>query len=266
MCRKLFFLVSLVIVLGLGSQVWAASYDWDNGGVTQLWTEPNNWNPNGVPEDGDVLDISGGIGDANAALIDSTVVGVCGSTSADMWNGYDLGVGGSPAGGKKGQLNITDGLLIMPNGGLVLGTTAGNLGIVHMSGGTVDLQAQNLVCCFAWHDASLAAEWTQTGGEVDVSGWLVCGWVPDPGKCRYLAHGGKATFGGNMTLSDPGADGDFVDIAGGTVVVLGADPNPNNPYGLGRILGYVANGQIRAFAEILVQRCILRLMFPIQAM
>jgi len=48
MYRKLMFLISLVVLLGLTGSLFAAP-DWTGGGTDNLWWTSENWNPVGVP-------------------------------------------------------------------------------------------------------------------------------------------------------------------------------------------------------------------------
>ena len=56
MCRKLFLLISIVLLLSLslaGSvSAWSIDIRWDGGGDGTRWDDPNNWSPNGVPSVG----------------------------------------------------------------------------------------------------------------------------------------------------------------------------------------------------------------------
>jgi hypothetical protein len=74
MIRKVTCLISLTLVLVLAGKVPAQTYDWDGGGDTMLWSEPENWEPDGVPTEDDVVQIN--IEDANC-LIDSSVNAEC---------------------------------------------------------------------------------------------------------------------------------------------------------------------------------------------
>ncbi|MHC4575660.1 MAG: hypothetical protein ACYS76_16330, partial [Planctomycetota bacterium] len=55
MCKKLMFLISLVLVLGLVNSALATEYRWTAGyyPFSMLWTSPQNWDPEGVPGPGD---------------------------------------------------------------------------------------------------------------------------------------------------------------------------------------------------------------------
>lgn len=237
MCRKLFFLVSLLAVLGLAGNALAVSKTFDNGEGNNLWSEPNNWNPDGVPGEGDVADIANGLGDANACLIDSTVVAVVGDVSTSYWNGVDFGVAISPGGNETGQLNMTGGRLLVTDGMTLLGTTAGCYGLFNMSGGTLDTlggPGAHFVLGFAWHDNTPVADVYITGGEINAGGWLVCNWVDQEGISTLHLDGGELNIGGSATISLNGQ----VDITGG-VMTIAQD--------MARINAGIANGRITAY-------------------
>ena len=50
MSKKMLFLISLALVLGLATNASAQWVNWDNGGPGNLWNTPNNWDPCGVPD------------------------------------------------------------------------------------------------------------------------------------------------------------------------------------------------------------------------
>jgi hypothetical protein len=53
MYKKLMFLISLVILLGLVSSAPAAEVKWDNGGSGDSWCTPENWDGDALPGSGD---------------------------------------------------------------------------------------------------------------------------------------------------------------------------------------------------------------------
>jgi hypothetical protein len=73
MFRKFVCLISFVLVFMLAGNV-SAQYEWDGGGSSMLWSEAENWEPDGVPTQDDTVQIN--IEDANC-LIDSSVNAQC---------------------------------------------------------------------------------------------------------------------------------------------------------------------------------------------
>jgi hypothetical protein len=53
MYKKLMFLISLVILLGLAANASAAQVKWDNGGTGDSWCTPENWDGDALPGGGD---------------------------------------------------------------------------------------------------------------------------------------------------------------------------------------------------------------------
>ncbi|MHC4633550.1 MAG: hypothetical protein ACYS9C_20070 [Planctomycetota bacterium] len=53
MCRKLIYLVSFVLVLGLVGNASAADFKWDNSAGDSLWRNPENWDLNKLPDAGE---------------------------------------------------------------------------------------------------------------------------------------------------------------------------------------------------------------------
>ena len=47
--------IFLLLALFIGAQTQAATRNWTGGGGNNLWSNPNNWSPAGVPQDGDEL-------------------------------------------------------------------------------------------------------------------------------------------------------------------------------------------------------------------
>jgi hypothetical protein len=70
MCKRVVFLISLILVLFLAGNTPAATFNWDNGGQSNLWNVLENWDPDGLPTSADEARIE----DPNAScLIDSSV-------------------------------------------------------------------------------------------------------------------------------------------------------------------------------------------------
>ena len=96
MCRKLFFLVSLIIIASLAVNASAGVTNWtDANSANSYWTTPDNWDA-GVPDDQDSA-YNGGIG--STIQIASGMTAVC----ADARIGIEATTGSD-------QLNMTGGL------------------------------------------------------------------------------------------------------------------------------------------------------------
>ncbi|MFT4737035.1 MAG: hypothetical protein ACI8QD_001089 [Cyclobacteriaceae bacterium] len=180
----------LTFVLSTFSLLSLAQVTWDGGAGTDNWSDANNWNPNGLPDDGDDVVISNGdlvIVDfnTNANLDDLTISG--GSTLRIETNGFvDLdgnGVltitGASTLEISGGELDSDDDIII--NGGSTVTVSSGTLDISQGgSGATIDNATINL-----------------TGGLID--------------------------FGANINLTDTD-----LNVSGGELNIDGGDLNANN--------------------------------------
>jgi len=58
MCKKLMFLVSFVVLLGMVNSVSAGDIHWDDGGADHYWCTPANWIPDNVPNSVDTVYIN----------------------------------------------------------------------------------------------------------------------------------------------------------------------------------------------------------------
>jgi hypothetical protein len=120
MCKKLMFLISLVMLLALVNSASAVS--WDGGGADALWATPENWDGDSVPGAGDVARLEPGGSPQNDAEIasDVTVLSVEGPrwdsdddmaltiTSGDStWQGWRIGYDGDG----NSTVNINGGTL-----------------------------------------------------------------------------------------------------------------------------------------------------------
>ena len=76
MCKKMVYLISFILVLVLVGNTGAVTYQWDNGGNGNLWSEAANWDPNGIPTTADETRVYLPE-DANKCVIDSTVDAQC---------------------------------------------------------------------------------------------------------------------------------------------------------------------------------------------
>ena len=74
MSKKLVLLISFILLFSLTGNGRAVTFSWDNGGESNLWNVPENWEPDGLPTDADEARIE----DPNeSCLIDSSIAAEC---------------------------------------------------------------------------------------------------------------------------------------------------------------------------------------------
>ena len=146
MCKKLIYLVSMVLVLFLVSNVQAADVTWTDTTGDHLWSTPGNWNTGILPISADNVRIKMLPGPTIAnegAVANVILIGSEGSTGAltvdggtlklNNWMVLSQGVGGD------GTLNMISGTVTISNGGFntIVGQTG--LGTLNMTGGTISV-------------------------------------------------------------------------------------------------------------------------------
>jgi len=74
MCRKLIYLVSFILVLVLVGDTLADDFTWDNSSGDSLWSNPENWDLNTLPDAGDAVYINW-LRDPTEIIIDADTEG-----------------------------------------------------------------------------------------------------------------------------------------------------------------------------------------------
>ena len=124
-------LMALALVLALGGVAQADTRAWDGGAGSVLWSDGNNWNPDGAPVAGDVLNVTGGVtttadvslllGDYNVSGAGNvtTVTGMLDQNGDPHFDGNStMTIKNGGAVGFKGQCHFTNGYdTIIENGG-----------------------------------------------------------------------------------------------------------------------------------------------------
>src|SRR5687767_7585670 len=84
-------LVAASLLLGAGMASAAITYSWTGTGGNNLWSNPNNWNPSGVPAPGDALAFPAGVSNlsTNNDLTGAVVTGL-------FLNGSNYTLAGNP--------------------------------------------------------------------------------------------------------------------------------------------------------------------------
>jgi hypothetical protein len=194
MCRKLTYLVLVVLVLGSVSN--AADVHWSNAGGDKLWNNPANWDSNKVPGAGDEIFV-----DVPAAKAPN------GPIIRDGINAKILGLLCEVAG--EPTMTMTGGTLEIGDY-IWWGDGAGSNGTFNMSGGTLTV-ANELE--LGWGDGS--GTWIMTGGTV-TCGELIIPTGSGAAGQLYL-NGGTVNVGTPLEMNENG----LIDIGDGTLVLEG---------------------------------------------
>jgi len=229
MCRKLIYLVSLVLVLGLVGDTLAEDFSWDNSSGDSLWRNPENWDLNKLPDagetDGDAIYINW-LSDPTEVIIDE-------DTEARSWS---VTISNDSVGGQGYvHLHMTGGTLLAGN---LLRIGREQFGMFTLDDGTVTCSAFQL----GRKDPSKGVVYIN-GGTVTVSTNTR---VPRGGSQGSELHlNGGFLYTGGLVMNDPddplsGTNGSM-DIAGGVMVLTGEEDKTE------QIKEYVQNGWITAY-------------------
>ena len=194
MCRKLTYLVLVVLVLGSVSN--AADVHWSNAGGDKLWDNPANWDSNKVPGAGDEIFV-----DVPAAKAPNGPI-IRDGINAKI-TGLLCEVAGEPT------MTMTGGTLEIGDY-IWWGDGAGSNGTFNMSGGTLTV-ANELE--LGWGDGS--GTWIMTGGTV-TCGELIIPTGSGAAGQLYL-NGGTVNVGTPLEMNENG----LIDIGDGTLVLEG---------------------------------------------
>jgi hypothetical protein len=234
-------IISCVLLLALVGSVSAATYVWDKGGTTKLWSVAANWNPDGVPTAADTAQLS--LADANC-VIDSTVTALCSTVL----------VGGASAGNCYLEMpggTLTASTTTTGTGGIQVGQNNG-AGVFIMSGGTATTTVSRL---WVGYNASATGTLVMRGGTMNVGG--------DKIEIAKNAGGVGTVYieGGVLNLQGPSADLEIANsgtgtfqMTGGTVNVLDQIKLAQAAAGIGRLNlygGTISANSLLAVASVL---------------
>lgn len=212
MCKKLIYLVSVVLVLSLVGDVRAAVLRWNDSGPDSLWSTPENWENSTVPLAGDTAMIN---------ILPGPTVANEGAVANQMW----LGEGGS-AGGlivDGGTLTVNTWLFaqIGPQGDVIVNMISGTIN-VSVGGFGVGMRGP--------------ATLNMTGGTITCPGFLVGLESASTGNVNL--DGGTITCG-YFTMARDGGSAGSMDVQAGTLIVDGN--------AVETVQGYIDNGWITAY-------------------
>jgi len=256
MSKKLYFLISFVLVLSLAGSASAQTF-WTDGSGDHLWCNPGNWD-NGLPEfnpditSWETRGIDAGINIEN--MTDPVLIGPgCDAEAAWVGVGYPVNTG--PGVG----LNMTGGTFSAME--IALGECDGGFGWMTMSGGTVDFVDYGYL---AVGSNGGEGRLDMTGGTMNLLGkeflgspvvWAGCIRLPkNEGKCEGNPGVGHIQLDGGTinTRILVMADNGTMDITGGAMTIhddqamvdfyLGG-PNTITDY----INDWIADGNLTAY-------------------
>jgi hypothetical protein len=225
MRRKLIYLVSFVLVLGLVGNTLADDFTWDNSSGDSLWRDPENWDLNELPDAGDAVYINW--------LRDPTEVIIDADTEAQF---ESVTISNDSVGGQGYvHLHMTGGTLLAGN---LIRIGRKQFGMFTLDDGTVTCSAFQL----GRKDPSKGVVYIN-GGAITVSTNTR---IPRGGSQGSELHlNGGFLYTNGLVMNDPddplsGTNGSM-DIAGGVMVLTGEEDKTE------QIKEYVQNGWITAY-------------------
>jgi hypothetical protein len=232
MCKRLIFLTSLVLLLGLVGNASAATCWFYGGGSTSGdWDVSGNW-WGGVPTSADTANLNeGGV----TCIVDSSQTAVCNRLTLPDWqNGTSACV-----------LSMTGGTItIGSSGNFEMGRWWGggapnDIGVLNLSGGTITVGGElDVGGCDNNAGAGGNGTINMTGGTIDVAGALQ---VP-----KSKATGTVNLDGGTIEAASISMDANgTMDIEDGTLIIDGNVLSTINSYvSSGYITAYNGNGTV----------------------
>jgi hypothetical protein len=225
MCKKLFFLISFVLLLGLVNNASADDIAWDDGDpCDHRWDSPLNWSNDALPscgtcdEGGDCYEIYGGYGVVNGPFVDANVTFENGGHVMTI-------IVGAWEGGTNDGMTMTGGHLFT-DWEVILGLTTDTTGTLNMSGGLIELDGSELFIGMAG-----TGYLNMTGGTIDANGgaFAMPGYVDWNHSGRgegtgFINFDGGSILCGSIFMRDAAALGgvqSIIDVNGGTLIIDG---------------------------------------------
>ena len=213
MCKKAFFLVSLILMLSPVSQ--ADRINWKGGGGDNLWSNRNNWNPSKVPSTADEVYVDVPYAKApNGPVIQDGIDAKAFGFACEVPGEPNMAMTG-------GSLEVTDWIW--------WGDGRNCHGTFHMSGGTITVGNEFEL---GWDGGT--GTWFMTGGEI-TAGELIIPTGSGAAGQLYL-HGGTFNVGSDGLEMQPVG---YMDVGGGTLIIEGDWTATINEY--------IATGLITAY-------------------
>jgi len=211
MCaKKLIYLASFVLVLGLVVDVQAAVLNWNGNGADDLWSTPENWSTGTVPTAADK---------ARIQVVPGARIVNEGAVALDSWVGA----------GQSGDLTVDGGTLTTSNF-IVVGRIASVEGTLNMISGTITAGGT----LYAGHQGSGTIN--MTGGTITAANLFIASNATGIGHVNL--YGGVINTVNLSMRGQAGAVG-TMDVGGGTLIINGD--------AVSGVQGFIDNGWITAY-------------------
>jgi len=222
MSKKLFSMISFVLLTTLVGSALAVDVQWTNNVGDELWTTPGNWNPSGPPGAGDKAKLIALPG----PLISTSMAAEC------QW----LVIGDNA----NGELHMTGGTLNVSAGTTDTWTIVAygptDVGTFTMDGGTMTTSDRVFIGFQGTGTLNM------NGGTINIGGNFGIGY----GEASYTTgigyvylNGGTISASGSFYMSSPAGCIGTLDISGGTLNLAGDKQTI--------VQGYIDNGWIIAY-------------------
>jgi hypothetical protein len=223
MSKKLFSMISFVLLTALAGSALAADVQWTGAGPDDNWTTASNWNPPFVPiatDKAKLVTLPG-------PLISDGMAAVC------QW----LVIGDTA----NGELHMTGGTLNVsgtPDSWTIVAYAPSDVATFTMDGGT--MTTSNRVYVGFQGNGTL----NMNGGTINVGGTFGIGYGEGftTGRGYVYLNGGTINASGTFTMSSPTGCIGTLDIYGGTLNLTGDKQ--------AIVQGYIDNGWIIAYGGL----------------
>ena len=229
MSKKLFLMISFVLLTALTGSALALDKLWTNGSGNGLWNDANNWSPAQVPlqanyDKAKVIKLAPDDAHINAGM-----------DANCQW----VAVGDNAA----GELHMTGGTLTVGTAPgdtwMIVAYGASDVGAITMDGGTITTVGHVFV--------GFMGEGTiiMNGGTMNIGGTFGIGFCDTgatTGRGYVYLNGGTINAAGTFTMSSPTGCIGQLDISGGTLTVKGDKRT--------LVRGYIDSGYITAYGGL----------------
>jgi len=246
MSKRLITLILVVLLFGPIARVWAEDIFWDDGDpCDHLWSSPNNWNPDGVPELidantelGDCAHVQSGFGLGNSPVVDESVILADPNTGS---RSLTIIVGAwNPVPEDEAYLTMTRGELLIA-WEVILGLTrpskGPDLGTLNMTGGYIHTLDTVFVGAYGVGTLNMTDPCGIGGGTIDIDATLHI-----PGEIDWL----KGIGSGHVNLDAGTINCGDISMGLGLGGTMDINEGVLNVQGnaMVKVIGYVENGWI----------------------
>lgn len=210
--------LACVVLFSLAVNVSAVS--WDNDSGDNLWSNPVNWNPNGLP----TIGVEVAIGGTDGPIINSPTTATGIRIRVGAGSGANLTM-------NSGTLNAGEWLMIGADAPSTPGTFT-------MSDGAINLGSSAPGNGHLWIGYMSSGTFTMNGGTINVPGRFGLSWSGGSAVV-YLDGGTISTYDFSMTSSS------LIDITNGTLILEGDQTTTVDTYvGSGWIIAFGGDGTV----------------------